>query len=216
LTVLLFRQDTYIKEFDAEVVSSKDNTVILDRTCFFPQGGGQVGDTGEISGVRVSDTQKTNGDVIHILERNSPFSPGQTVKGKIDWERRYRIMRLHSAAHVVFYAMNEVFGEECKPASSGLLDDRKDRSDYLFEAPIDRSKLAEVEERVNKLTASTMPITHTANKEDPQSLLWSIENYKPLRCAGTHVRNTAEIGRVRIERGKKRGKGKERIVISLV
>lgn len=161
------------------------------------------------------DTRKTDDEVVHILERGSPFSPGQRVKGGIDWERRYRIMRLHSAAHLVFYAMKEVFGEGCKPASSGLLDDKKDRSDYLFESPIDRAKLAEVEERVNSLIASALPITHVATEEDPHRLLWKIEPYEPLACGGTHVRNTAEIGRVKVERGKKPGKGKERIEISL-
>jgi len=215
LTILLFRDDPYVKEFDAQVVSSQGTVIILNRTCFFPQGGGQVGDTGEISGVRVIDTRKTDDEVVHILERESPFSPGQRVRGRIDWERRYRIMRLHSAAHLVFYAMKDIFGEECRPASSGLLDDEKDRSDYSFEAPIDRAKLAEVEERVNRLIASALPITHAATKEDPDRLLWKIQPYDPLACGGTHVRNTAEIGRVKVERGKKRGKGKERIEISL-
>ena len=215
MTVLLFREDPYMKESDAQVVSSQGNTIVLDRTCFFPQGGGQVGDTGEIAGIRVVDTRSTDGEVVHVLDRESPFSPGQTVRYRIDWERRYRIMRLHSAAHLVFYAMREVFGEDCKPASSGLLDDKKDRSDYLFEAPIDRAKLAEVEERVNRLIASALPVTHAAKPDAPERVLWRIEGYEPLACGGTHVRNTAEIGRVRVERGKKPGKGKERIEISL-
>jgi alanyl-tRNA synthetase len=204
-----------MREFEAQVVSSQGRSVVLDRTCFFPQGGGQVGDTGEISGIRVVDTRRTNDEVIHILERESAFASGQKVKGRIDWDRRYSIMRLHSAAHLVFYAMKEVFGEECRPASSGLLDDEKDRSDYLFEAPIDRAKLAEVEERVNKLIAFSLPITHAAAREDPNRLLWRIAGYEPLACGGTHVRNTVEIGRVKVERGKKPGKGKERIEISL-
>jgi len=215
LTTLLFRVDPYVKEFDAHIVSSQGNTVILDRTCFFPQGGGQVGDTGEISGVKVVDARRTNDEVVHILERESLFTAGQKVKGRIDWERRYRIMRLHSAAHLVFYAMREVFGGDCKPASSGLLDDKKDRSDYLFESPIDRAKLGEVEERVNRIIESSLPITHVAAIDDPERLLWRIEGYEPLACGGTHVKNTAEIGRVRVERGKKPGKGKERIEISL-
>ena len=166
--------------------------------------------------MRVIDTRKTDDEVVHILECESPFSPGQRVKGRIDWERRYRIMRLHSAAHLVFYAMKEVFGEECRPASSGLLDDEKDRSDYLFNAPIDRAKLVEVEGRVNKLIASALPIAHGSSKEEPDRLLWRIEGYEPLACGGTHVRNTAEIGRLKVERGKKPGRGKERIEISLV
>jgi len=215
LTTLLFRLDPYTKEFDAKIVRSDESSVVLDQTCFFPQGGGQAGDTGQVSGSKVVNTLIDRTEVRHILEGISPFSTGQMVHGAIDWDRRYRIMRLHSAAHLVYYAMQEVFGERCKPASSGLLDEVKDRSDYLFESPIDRAKLGEVEERVNKIIESSLPITHAAATDDPERLLWRIEGYEPLACGGTHVRNTAEIGCVRVERGKKPGKGKERIEISL-
>jgi alanyl-tRNA synthetase len=215
LTILLFRQDPYMKEFDATVVGIRDNALVLDRTCFFPQGGGQVGDIGEISGIRVVDTRREGDEVLHILEDASSFPVSQSVHGRIDWERRYRIMRLHSAAHLVFYAMREVFGEDCRPASSGLLDDRKDRSDYLFEVPLDREKLAKVEERVNKLISAELPVTHQAERDDEEKLLWKVEPFEAMACGGTHVRNTGEIGRVAVRRGSKPGKGKERIEITL-
>lgn len=216
LTILLFRQDAYMKEFDATVVRCKENTLVLDRTCFFPRGGGQVGDTGEIAGVRVVDTQKGGDDeVIHVLDRVVQFTVGQHVHGIIDWGRRYRIMRLHSAAHLVYFSMREVFGDSCRPASSGLLDEVKDRSDYLFDPPLDREKLGEVEARVNQLVAAGLPIAHAAEKNDGERLMWRVEPFEAMACGGTHVRNTSEIGRVAVRRGSKPGKGKERIEVTL-
>jgi alanyl-tRNA synthetase len=215
LTNLLYRQNPYMKEFDATIIRLEAYIVVLDRTYFFPQGGGQVGDTGDISTIRVINTLMEGEEVHHILETPPPFSTGQRVQGKIDWERRYRIMRLHSAAHLVYYAMREVFGKECKPASSGLLDDRKDRSDYLFDEPLDKEKLVKVEIRVNQLISKGLPITHSFD-ESLGKILWKVEPFETMACGGTHVRNTSEIGRIQVKRGSKPGRGKERIELTLV
>lgn len=214
LTILLFIDDPYMREFDAIVVRVEGNFVVLDRTCFFPRGGGQVGDTGELSGSRVADTLREGDEVRHILEDTSKFNIGQRIHGAIDWDRRYRIMRLHSASHLVYYAMREVFGDDCRPTSSGLLDDVKDRSDYSFDVPLDRIKLAEVEEKVNRLIADGIPITH-GQESDGGRLIWRAAPFPPMECGGTHVRNTVEIGRVSLKRGSKPGRGKERIELTL-
>ena len=214
LTTLLFRIDPYLKEFDATIVSVDENLVVLDRTCFYPRGGGQVGDTGTISGVRVRDTLREDMEVRHIIEDNIGFRTGQVIHGVIDWDRRYRIMRLHSASHLVFYSMKEVFGNGCVPASSGQLDYVKDRSDYLFDTPFDKGKLADVESRVNGLIADGLPITHGL-ESDGERLLWRVSLFPGMECGGTHVRNTAEIGHITIKRGSKPGKGRERIELTL-
>jgi alanyl-tRNA synthetase len=210
----LFRIDPYLKEFDATIVSVDENFVVLDRTCFYPRGGGQAGDTGTISGVRVRDTLRKGVDVGHVIEGNMGFKTGQVVHGVIDWDRRYRIMRLHSASHLVFYSMKEVFGNGCVPASSGQLDEIKDRSDYLFDTPLDKMKLADVESRVNGLIADSLPITHGL-ESDGERLLWRVSLFPGMECGGTHVRNTSEIGRITIKRGSKPGKGRERIELTL-
>lgn len=109
-TLMLFREDLYMTEFTAIVSKTESNKAILNQTCFFPQGGGQVCDTGEINGMRVIDTQKDeNLNIIHILASESKFKIGNVVTGKIDWERRYNIMRLQSAAHIVYSVMRKVF-----------------------------------------------------------------------------------------------------------
>jgi Ser-tRNA(Ala) deacylase AlaX len=217
MTRKLYWEDPYQVEFDAVVLKIDGNRVILDKTCFFPKGGGQVGDIGEINGVKVVDTQKDETyTVTHILEKEPPFKVGDLVHGKIDWERRYKIMKLHSAAHIVYYLMQEVFGETCKPSSSGLLDDKKDRSDYFFTDKLDLNKLKRVEERANEIISKGYEIQTWSDEQDPNRRYWKIEIFPVMACGGTHPRNTREIGRIRLDRGKKPGSGRERIEISLI
>jgi alanyl-tRNA synthetase len=215
IPVQLYRLDPYMREFDATVTRIGENYVTLDRTCFYPQGGGQAGDTGQILGTRVLNTIIEEGEIRHVTGEKPPFKPGQLIHGELDWERRLRIMRLHSASHLVYYAMQEVFGSACKPASSGMLDEAKDRSDYLFNEPLDKAKLATVEERVNHLVADSLPITHATAEESGGRLMWRIEPFPPMACGGTHVKNTAEIGRIVLKRGSKPGRGRERVELTL-
>jgi len=187
----------------------------LDQTCFYARGGGQAADTGEIQGLKVVNVESDEAsDIVHILERDAPFRAGDKVHGRIDWDRRYRIMRLHSAAHVVYYIMPKVFGASCKPASSGLLDDRKERADYLFTEKLDREKLKQVEEEANRIISEGRTIT-TWTDQDGESRFWKMDPFPVMACGGTHVRNSHEIGKIRVERGNKPGKGRERIEISL-
>jgi alanyl-tRNA synthetase len=214
MTKKLFWENQYQVEFDATITKIIGNSVVLDATGFCPQGGGQVGDTGYLNGIRVVDTQPgEETDIAHILETKPFFSVGASVHGKIDWERRYEIMRLHSAAHIVYFLMQEVFGEDCKPASSGLLDEEKERSDYLFEEKLDEEKLKLVEEIANQIIRKGYEIkTWSENGKK----YWKMELFPAMKCGGTHVKDSSEIGEIKVKRGKKRGKGKERIEISLL
>lgn len=207
----LYNDDAYVHQFHATVVSVSGKEVILDATAFYPSGGGQVCDTGDVEGVRVLSAKKAGEDIVHEMETDPSFAFGQRVSCAIDWTRRYRTMRLHSAAHIVFYAMQGVFGAQ--PASSGLVDDQKDRNDYLFDSAIDRQKLKSVEDQVNTIITRGYPVKMW---QEGETRYWKIEQYPAMKCAGTHVRNTSEIGPVRVERGKKPGKGKERIETSLL
>ena len=214
MTKKLFWENPYQVEFNATVTKVIGDGVVLDATCFYPRGGGQVGDTGYINGIRVVDTQAgEETDIVHILETKPSFSAGALVHGKIDWERRYKIMRLHSAAHIVYYLMQEVFGKDCKPASSGLLDEEKERSDYLFEEKLDKEKLKVVEEGANQIIKKGYEIkTWTENGRR----YWKLELFPTMQCGGTHVKNSSEIGKIKVKRGKKPGRGRERIEIYLL
>jgi len=213
-TVPLYWEDPYLKEFKARVVKVEGNRVALDRSCFYPRGGGQVGDTGLVENMKVLDTVKDEeGLVWHVLEGEAPFSEGQEISGTIDWERRFKIMRLHSAAHVVYYMMLKVFGSECRPPTSGIVDDLKDRSDYLFSQGIDKEKLKQVEDLANQFISDGKPIKTWTDEKGTRH--WFVKGLPEMFCGGTHLRNTSEIGVVRVKRGSKPGAGKERIEITL-
>ena len=209
MTKRLYWEDSYQKEFDAKVVSINDNQLILDQTCFYARAGGQVGDTGEIDGIRVIDTMpdENKENVMHILEKEPGFKVDDTVHGKIDWERRYRIMRSHSAAHLVDHFMKTVY-PGCNLASPGIVDERKIKGDYIFPDGLDRAKLVEVEKLANEFARNEHDIA--LYWDDKGRRHWKSENID-IECGGTHVRNTGEIGTIKLDRGKKPGAGRERI-----
>ncbi len=211
----LYFNDPYVKEFSSTVIAVEGNNVELDNTYFFPQGGGQTGDMGTIAGARVVNTVTDNGRILHVMETSPAFKAGDSVQCAIDWEKRYRKMRLHSASHIVYYLMHDVFGEACTIASSGLLDENKERSDYLFTLPLDKAKLQEVEDKANALIAENREIKTYRDPADPRLLHWEMGTWK-MQCCGTHPRNTKEIGQIKLAKGKKPGKGRERIEISLI
>jgi alanyl-tRNA synthetase len=210
----LYFDDPYVREFSTRVAAVDGNMVELEDTYFFPQSGGQTGDTGTIGGERVVNVVAEGGRILHVMESVASLHVGDSVKCSIDWDRRYRKMRLHSASHIVYYLMREVFGEGCGIASSGLLDENKERSDYLFSVPLDKAKLKEVEDRANALIAEGHDIKAYRDPADPALLTWELGPWK-MNCCGTHPKNTREIGRIKLTRGKKPGKGRERIEISL-
>lgn len=213
MTKKLYWETPYQKEFDAIVDRIDANKVILNQTCFYPKGGGQVGDTGELNGIRVVDTIKNDADeVIHILEKDPGLRPGDMVHGKIDWERRHKIMKLHSAAHIVYNFMQQVY-PGVKVASSGIVDDRKDKQDYMLPEGWDKEKLTIVEKYANDFIVADKEIKNWTDTDSIRH--WLVEGMPEMRCGGTHVRNTSEIGRIAVKRGKKPGAGKERIEISL-
>ncbi len=220
-TKRLYWEDAYQKEFSAKVLSVSTDALgrivaELDQTCFFPQGGGQVGDTGVLGGTRVVDTQKT-GDwrILHVLESAPSFSAGTDVQGVIDWERRHKIMRLHSATHVVYYLFKKVFGEQYEPDASGLVDDKKDRTDWVYPERLDPVKLKQLEDEANGVIANNYEVKTWTDVENGDVRFWQIEPFPAIKCGGTHVKNTSEIGKIRLKREKKAA-GKERVEIYLL
>ncbi|OGI14945.1 hypothetical protein A3K63_02865 [Candidatus Micrarchaeota archaeon RBG_16_49_10] len=224
MTKKLYYEDAYMKEFDAKVLKVNGNKVILDQTCFYPWGGGQIGDTGEINGIKVVDTQKTtkgeiemndgfeakpiSDEVIHILEREPGFKVGDKIHGKIDWERRHRIMRLHSAAHITYYVAVDVFG--LKEIKGSYVDDKKDRLDFVHAGRLDPEKLAETESKVNEVISKGLEIKRFENPNHKGIWVWKVEGLPEMHCGGTHPKSTGEIGKVRLKR-QNPGAGLERI-----
>ena len=208
-SVKLYNDHPYLKEFDSKVVRVEENRVVLEKTIFYPNGGGQVGDTGFIDSIRVMDTRTTNSSITHILEKAPGFKVGDTVHGVLDWERRYRIMKLHTASHIMEHFLWKHFGYMERTGSN--VDDRKDRADYVHDERLDPETLKKVEDDTNRFLAEGQNVVIT---EDEQGLrTWKCGPVE-MHCSGTHVKNTREIGEIKLRR-RNPGRGEERVETSL-
>lgn len=228
MTELLYMKDCYIKEFDANVIKQSDGFVVLDKTAFYPEGGGQPADTGTLNGVRVKKVRKENGEVRHYIE--SPVSG--PVHGVIDWETRYAHMRMHTAQHLVSAIALREWG--CETIGNQIHADHS-RIDFALEqiTPEMREFLtanfnkAVDENRRVSLVFMTRDEMLTAVDEKRRKLfervpanimklrVVEIEGLDKCPCAGTHVANTREIGHIEITNTVNKGSGKTRLVFRL-
>ena len=234
MTTLLFREDAYLATATARVTAVAERGVELDRTIFYPQGGGQQGDAGALirdSGERVAiaDTRKgeTQDVVLHIPAPAAPsLVVGETVTLALDWSRRYALMRLHTALHVMSCVV-------VAPVTGGNISPDKARLDF----DIDMSLLdaATIERETNGLIARGVPtetVWITDEELDARPELVKTMSVKPPRgagrvrllripdidlqpCGGTHVRNIGEIGAIRVLRIRSEGKRNRRVEIGL-
>lgn len=209
MTAKLYDKDHYLGEFDARVVGVEGDAVELDQTTFYAEAGGQAGDTGTLNGARVADTRVDGGRILHFMESPPGFSPGDRVHGVVDWDRRYRIMKLHTASHIMEHYLWMHLGYAERTGS--FVDDRKDRADYRYEERLDPEKLKRVEEDTNRFLSEGHPVT--IQVDDDGIRHWSCGPVE-MHCAGTHVRNTREIGAIKLKR-KNPGRGVERVETSL-
>lgn len=208
-TVKLYDGDHYLREFEAEVVAVDACGVELDRTVFYAEAGGQAGDSGALNGLRVVDTRVVGDHIVHVMEDSPGLRPGDLVVGVIDWDRRYRIMRLHTASHIMEYFIWKRFGFMERTGS--FVDERKDRADYLHDGRLEPGKLKAVEVDTNEFLAEGHPVKIEVDDEGMRH--WSCGPVEML-CAGTHVRNTSEIGVIKLKR-RNPGRGSERVETSL-
>jgi misacylated tRNA(Ala) deacylase len=233
-TEQLFLRDAYLKEFDATVTAVDPETrrVQVDRTAFYATGGGQPHDTGLLSGVRVVNVTKEGDDVWHTLEGSSPLpGPGQPVQGEIDWERRHALMRTHTALHVL---CGVIWNEWGKAVTGGNMEPLSARMDFEFD-PLPEGFGALVEQRVNEELARDRAIEVTFLPRDtaladadlirtkvsliPDSVkeirVVDIVGLDKQADGGTHVRSTAEVGRIKVVKTESKGKGNKRIRLEI-
>ncbi|OIO25709.1 alanyl-tRNA editing protein [Candidatus Micrarchaeota archaeon CG_4_10_14_0_2_um_filter_55_9] len=208
----LYWEDAYAKEFNATVTGVGNGFVVLNQTLFFAEGGGQSGDTGFLNAVRVTDTRYADAEgkkIAHFIEGGG-LEKGDSVHGVIDWERRYEIMRLHSALHVVYFLFKEWDPKaEC---TSGRIKPGKADNDYLFSEPITPEKIAEIQGKANKVIAAGGAVRVWTDEECHRK--WRFGDWV-MDCGGTHVADVSEIGRIRLKKGKSAGKGWRRIEVYL-
>ncbi len=232
MTELLYQTDSYCKEFDAVVtrVVPEDKAVVLDRTAFYPGGGGQPNDTGSLNGMRVVKVRKAGDDVLHILDGELPEA-GAAAHGVLDWERRYRLMRTHTAMHVL---CGTVFRDYGALVTGGDMEPLKGRMDFEFER-LQKDLVAVIEAAVNGEAAQgrdvRVKILPRAEAFQIPDLIRTKINLLPegiqqVRTVeivgldlqadgGTHVANTSEVGHIRVVDYKSKGASNKRIYIEL-
>ncbi len=156
MTYRLFWEDPYMKEFYAKVLNIEGNKVILDQTCFYATSGGQPNDTGKINNINVIDVfYDQDENIVHLLEKEPNFKVGDTVHGIIDWDRRYKIMRLHTAIHIISAVIVKNFGN-INITGSQIYPDRA-RVDFNLEK-LDENTAKFIEEKANEVVKMNLPV----------------------------------------------------------
>lgn len=235
MTVELFREDAYLKSCEAQVIAVDERGIILDRTVFYPTGGGQPGDTGMLEPldggepVRIVDTKKGENpnEILHVAEHPPTALQGTRVRAVIDWDRRYRLMRTHTLLHLLCAVI---------PAgvTGGSVREGTGRLDFdLPESNLDKSQLSA---DLNRLVEENHPVrprwisdeelrsqpelVRTMSVKPPTGQgsvrLLEIEGVDLQPCGGTHVASTGEIGQVQVTKIEKKGRHNRRVNVAIL
>lgn len=208
-TEKVFWSDPYLTELRAEVKTVDGNLVSLDRTIFYALSGGQESDTGTIEGYRVLEAMKEGTEILYRLEEGHGLEQGKEVSVRIDWDRRYRLMRLHFAAEIVLELVYKKFSGIEKIGAHIAAD--KARIDFRWEDNLN-SYLGELQQAANAIVASDVVIISAFDDIKNERRYWEIPGFARVPCGGTHLKRTGEIGKIRLKRDNV-GKGKQRIII---
>jgi misacylated tRNA(Ala) deacylase len=233
MTTLLYLHDSSLRAFDAEVTGVEGAAVALDRTAFYAGGGGQPVDVGVLrwagGACRVTDVRK-DGETVWHLVAGAPPPPGAAVRGELDWERRYAIMRHHSALHVLVGVVYRSFNAR---VTGGAIYPDRARMDFALET-LDRDLVAAIEAQANRVIAERRRILvrflpreeferadllRLARNLVPPGIaevrVVEIEGFDAQADGGTHVANTAEIGRLVVTATENKGRRNRRLEIAL-
>ncbi len=232
MTELIAYTDAYLKEFEAKVlaINQEERAIALDRTAFYPGGGGQPHDLGWINHTPVVKVKRQADMIWHWLE-GQPAAEGDTVFGKLDWERRYKLMRTHTAFHIL---CGVVWRDYRAQVTGGNMDVLKGRMDFEFET-LRQEMVREIEEKLNLEVSAARPVkVKILSREKafkiPDLIRTKInllpENIKEVRTVeiegldlqadgGTHVANTREVGAIRISEYKSKGRINKRIQLAI-
>ena len=228
----LFEENAYIKEFKAKIINIniEEKTIELDNTAFYARSGGQPGDIGQIKtenqNIEVEDTIKKDNKIINIINKTENLDKGIEIIGKINWEKRYKHMKMHSALHLMCAVIP-------LGVTGGQIGYEKSRLD--FNDPEKKINKEEIEEKINSLVKDDYEITseiidskildeqpelvRTMSVKPPQIdgkiRLIKIGNVDLQPCGGTHVKSTAEIGSIKIGKIENKGRMNRRVNIIL-
>ncbi len=231
MTRRLYWEQPYSREFDAKVVQIQERKVMLDTTLFFPRGGGVACDTGTLDGVAVAETTKEGGEIFHSLASTPAFNVGDRVHGQIDWDRRYRLMRMHTSGHLlsaIFYSK-----ANCRITGNQIETDRS-RMDFnldLFDRSLIEGSVAEANRLINadaevktyfmaREEALKMPelvkLAEASPPSEPQLRIVEITGIDKQADGGQHVNRLKEVGQIRLLKLENKGKSNRRLYYDLI
>jgi misacylated tRNA(Ala) deacylase len=234
MTELLCLTDSYLQEFEAIVTEQVEGGVVLDQTAFYPGGGGQPCDVGTLRADGqtwdVTALKKVGGKVVHFIAGDLP-AVGTKVMGEIDWDRRYKLMRTHTAMHIL---CGVVWRDYSASVTGGNMDPLQGRMDFEFET-MQQELVAEIEAAINKEVEAARPVmVNVLPREEAfaiPDLIRTKINLLPAGIqevrtvelvgldlqadGGTHVANTHEVGRLRVTNYKSKGRINKRIYVEL-
>ena len=230
-TDLAYLRDAFVREFDATVIAVDGNRVALDATYFYPTGGGQPHDTGTLGAAHVSEVRKEGELAWHTLQGPVP-NVGDGVHGVVDWDRRFKLMRTHTAMHIL---CGVIWNEWQVPVTGGNMEPLSARMDFEFD-PLPEGFAQRVEELVNEaierdhlITVGFLPRDTAVMDEDLIRTKVSLipETVKEIRVidivgldkqadGGTHVASTKDVGRLRVVKLENKGRGNKRVRVEIL
>jgi misacylated tRNA(Ala) deacylase len=239
MTELLYQRDSYLSEFQAKItkLDPENHAIILDQSAFYPGGGGQPPDSGWLivgdNTYQIKRARKIGGDILHSVDEETALpKPGLTAMGKIDWERRYQLMRTHTAMHIL---CGVIFRDYGASVTGGSMEPMSGRMDFEFET-MHKDLVQAIEVAINEEVAQARPVrVDILPREEafqiPDLIRTKInllpEGIQEVRIVeikgldlqadgGTHVNNTSEVGKIEVVDYKSKGKINKRIYVRLV
>lgn len=209
MTKKLFWEDPYLTTIETVVESVFDNSITLRETIFYGLSGGQESDTGTIAGYPVLEARKSGLDLQYILAADHELKRGDSVLVKIDWDRRYRLMRLHFAAELILELVYRELGQ-VKKIGAHIAPD-KARIDFHWPQNIS-SLFPRLTSQAQALVDQDMEIISAYADESSQKRYWEVPGFARIPCGGTHLKRTGEVGNIMLKR-KNIGKAKERVEV---
>lgn len=207
----VFWENPYMTEIEAKVMSVDGNVVTLDQTIVFAFSGGQQSDSGTIDGFEIIEARKDGKEIFYTLEKNHDLKQNQKVIVKIDWAKRYKLMRLHFTAELVLELVYQNYNYPEKIGAN--ITSEKARVDFFWKGNISEI-FPELITKMNNIIYSNLDIVSAFDDEENEKRYWLIEGFAKVPCGGTHLKKTGEIGSISLKRNNLGG-GKERIEIYL-
>jgi len=236
MTNWLYLSDSYLREFEGRIIEVKPTGVVLNQSAFYPGGGGQPSDQGTLfledgTELTVSGLKREDGAVTHLLESSEGLAAGFRVRGRVDWRRRYQLMRTHTAMHILCGVIWRDYGAQ---VTGGNMTPCSGRLDFELES-LSATFVAEVEEKINREVeaAREVEVAILPREEAMQipDLIRTKINLLPANLTeirtvnitgldlqadgGTHVANTKEVGRLKIPKCQNKGKHNKRLYVEL-